>query len=81
MELGCEPVVIAEDRRPAYAEALATATEFSRSIVRQSTDLLAQAGVPDPGRYLSALVHSTVDHALSDAGSSGPVDPIPRIDG
>ena len=54
-----------------YAEALATATEFSRSIVRQSTDLLAQAGVPSPGRYLSALIHSTVDHALSEAGSAG----------
>ena len=24
---------------------------------------------PNPGRYLSALVHSTIDHALADAGS------------
>jgi len=70
VELGCEPVVVAEESRPAYAEALATATDFSRSIVRQSTQLLAGAGVPDPGRYLSALIHSAVDHALSDAGSS-----------
>lgn len=72
VELGCEPVVVAEEARPAYAEALATATEFSRSIVRQSTDLLAGAGVPEPGRYLSALVHSAVDQALSDAGSRAP---------
>jgi len=72
VELGCEPVVVAEEARPAYAEALATATEFSRSIVRQSTDLLAGAGVPEPGRYLSALVHSAVDQALSDAGSGAP---------
>ena len=71
VELGCEPVVVAEESRAAYAEALTTATEFSRSIVRQSTDLLAQAGVPDPGRYLSALVHSTVDQALSAAGATG----------
>lgn len=68
VELGCEPVVVAEDDRPAYAEGLATATEFSRSIVRQATALLTQAGIPEPGRYLSALVHTTVDHALSDAG-------------
>lgn len=71
VELGCEPVVVAEESRPAYAEALSIAIEFSRSIVRQSTELLAQAGIPHPGRYLSALVHSTVDHALSDAGSAG----------
>ena len=71
VELGCEPIVVAEEARPGYAEALATATEFSRSIVAQSTALLAGAGVPDPGRYLSALIHSTVDDALSRAGSSG----------
>jgi predicted short-subunit dehydrogenase-like oxidoreductase (DUF2520 family) len=69
VEIGCEPVVVAEENRAAYAEALATATEFSRSIVRQSTSLLARAGVESPGRYLSALMHSTVDQALSDAGS------------
>jgi predicted short-subunit dehydrogenase-like oxidoreductase (DUF2520 family) len=81
VELGCEPIVIAEDARPAYAEALATATDFSRSIVRQSTELLAQAGVPDPGRYLSALVHSSVDQALSDAAPRGTVDPMDSIGG
>src|SRR5690606_29003786 len=36
VEIGCEPVVITEEARPAYAEAIATATTFSRSIVRQS---------------------------------------------
>ena len=81
VELGCEPVVVAEEARPAYAEALATATEFSRSIVRQSTELLAIAGVPDPGRYLSPLIHSTVDHALSDAGFPAAGDPTATIDG
>jgi predicted short-subunit dehydrogenase-like oxidoreductase (DUF2520 family) len=75
VELGCEPVVVAEDSRAAYAEALETATAFSRSIVLQSTQLLALAGIPFPGRYLSALIHSTVDHALTDAGSPGPLDP------
>ncbi|WP_292826078.1 Rossmann-like and DUF2520 domain-containing protein [Microbacterium sp.] len=73
VELGCEPVVVDEESRAAYAEALETATEFSRSIVRQSTELLAQAGIPFPGRYLSALIHSTVDQALQAAGSAGAV--------
>ncbi|MGB4778992.1 DUF2520 domain-containing protein, partial [Microbacterium sp.] len=66
VELGCEPVVIAEADRAAYGEAIATATDFSASIVRQSTALLRDAGVEEPGRYLSALVHSTVDRALQD---------------
>lgn len=81
VELGCEPIVVDEEARPAYAEALATATEFSRSIVRQSTRLLAQAGIPDPGRYLSALIHTTVDHALTDAGPLSAGDPTATIDG
>ena len=50
----------------AYAEAIATATTFSRSIVAQAAALLAEAGVADPGRYLSGLVHTTVDQALVD---------------
>ncbi len=49
VELGCEPVVVAEESRAAYAEALATATEFSRSIVRQSTDLLRSGRSAEPG--------------------------------
>lgn len=80
VELGCEPVVIAEEDRPTYAEAVGAATEFSRSIVRQSAGLLAEAGVPHPGAYLSALVHSTIDHALADAGSGVPSDPTATID-
>lgn len=71
VELGCEPVVVAEEHRPAYAEGIAIATEFSRSIVAQAAGLLRDAGVQHPGLYLSALVHSTVDQALAAAGSAG----------
>lgn len=67
VELGCEPVVIAEEDRPAYAEAIATASEFSRSIISQATGLLRGIGVENPGGYLSALVQSTVERALRDA--------------
>jgi predicted short-subunit dehydrogenase-like oxidoreductase (DUF2520 family) len=81
VELGCEPVVVAEEDRATYAEAVGAATEFSRSIVRQAAGLLADAGVPNPGAYLSALVHSTIDHALADAGSGAPDDPAATIDG
>ena len=81
VELGCEPVVIAEEDRAAYAEGIATATEFSRSIVRQAAGLLTRAGVPNPGLYLSALAHSTIDHALADAGSAAEDGSADTIDG
>lgn len=71
VELGCEPVVVAERDRAAYGEAIATATEFSRSIVRQSTSLLAGIGVDNPRAFLSTLIHSTVDQALADGASPG----------
>lgn len=74
VELGCEPVVVAEADRPAYAEAIGTATEFSAAVVAQAAGLLVQAGVEEPGRFLSALVHSTVERALGTVPrESGPI--------
>ena len=75
VELGCEPVVVKDADRPAYAEAIATATEFSRSIVRQASDLLASAGVENPRAFLSTIVHSSVDEALTDPGDPGDLSP------
>ncbi|GAA2898457.1 DUF2520 domain-containing protein [Microbacterium esteraromaticum] len=73
VEMGCEPVVVAEDDREAYAEAIQTASEFSRAIVQQATGLLRGIGIENPGGYLSALVGSTVEQALRAA--SDPADP------
>ncbi|MDR6690006.1 putative short-subunit dehydrogenase-like oxidoreductase (DUF2520 family) [Microbacterium sp. 1154] len=81
VELGCEPIVVAEDDRATYAEAIATATEFSRSIVRQSSALLARIGVDNPGAYLSALVRSSVDQALVEGGRRDDLDGTATIDG
>lgn len=67
VEMGCEPVVIAEADRGAYAEAVATASEFSRAIIGQATALLEQVGVENPGGFLSALVSSSVERALREA--------------
>lgn len=67
VELGCEPVVIAEADRPAYGEAVGIATEFAASIVRQSAALLRGVGVDEPGRYLAAILHSATERALTAA--------------
>jgi predicted short-subunit dehydrogenase-like oxidoreductase (DUF2520 family) len=68
VEMGGEPVVIKEADRAEYAEAVATATTFSRAIVEQASGLLGGIGVHNPGRYLSSLVRSAVDEALRRAG-------------
>ncbi|WP_067197043.1 DUF2520 domain-containing protein [Microbacterium sp. XT11] len=73
VEIGCEPVVIAEDDRTAYADAIETVTEFSRSLIAQSTGRLRGIGVENPGGYLSALVQSTVERALRDASDPSPL--------
>lgn len=76
VELGCEPVVVAETDRAAYAEAIETASAFSRQIVHQATALLRGIGVENPGGYLSALVRSTVDQALTEATPAIPDLPL-----
>jgi predicted short-subunit dehydrogenase-like oxidoreductase (DUF2520 family) len=64
VELGAEPVVIEEDDRRAYAEAVETATAFSASIVGQSLDLLRGIGVDEPSMVISPLIRASVEEAL-----------------
>ncbi|AND17583.1 DUF2520 domain-containing protein [Rathayibacter tritici] len=67
VEMGGEPVTVAESDRAAYAEAVSTATTFSTAIVDQAAGLLAGIGVDKPGFFLSSLVRSSVDDALRRA--------------
>ena len=67
VEMGAEPVVIAEDDREAYAEAIAAASAFSTAIIGQSVDALRAIGVEQPGRILGGVVRSAVENALQSA--------------
>ncbi|MFD2675294.1 DUF2520 domain-containing protein [Gulosibacter bifidus] len=75
VELGAEPVVIREEDRGTYAEAIETATSFTRSIVKQATDMLSGIGVEQPGFVLSSLVRSAADNALADQSVASPEVP------
>jgi predicted short-subunit dehydrogenase-like oxidoreductase (DUF2520 family) len=67
VEMGGEPILIAEADRPAYAEAIATVSTFSTAVIEQATRILAGLGVESPGHVLGALARTTVEDALSRA--------------
>lgn len=65
VEMGGEPVIVAEADRPSYAEAVDTATAFSTAIVEQATLLLAGIGIEHPGAVIAPLVRSAIENALA----------------
>jgi predicted short-subunit dehydrogenase-like oxidoreductase (DUF2520 family) len=75
IEMGGEPVFIAEEYRDLYHAALAGAANHLVTLVAQAGDLLRAAGVADPARLLGPLLSASLDNALrfGDAGLTGPV--------
>jgi len=75
LEMGGEPVFIAEEHRDLYHAALATASNYLVTLVAQASDLLRDAGVADPARMLGPLLGAALDNALrlGDAALTGPV--------
>ena len=75
MEMGGEPVFIAEADRNLYHAALAGAANHLVTQVVQAEDLLAKAGVGQPARMLGPLLSAALDNALrfGDAALTGPV--------
>ena len=76
VEMGAEPIVIAEHDRGAYADAVSAATDFSAAIVHQATSQLEQIGVDAPGRVLAALIRSSVDEALRRTAGGAMPEPV-----
>jgi len=75
LEMGGEPEWIAEDQRMLYHAALCHASNHLVTLVAQSQDLLAAAGIAAPDRFLAPLLSATLDNALrsGDAALTGPV--------
>ena len=78
VEMGAEPVVVEERDRPAYAEAVGAAAEFSRAVVRQAADALRGLGVERPDRLVGGIVRAAVEEELL-AAAGGP-EPEPSAD-
>ena len=75
IEMGGEPVFIAEPDRDLYHAAIAGAANHLITLVTEGMDLLRTIGVPEPARLLAPLLSASLDNALrfGDAGLTGPV--------
>jgi predicted short-subunit dehydrogenase-like oxidoreductase (DUF2520 family) len=75
IEMGGEPVFIAEQHRALYHAALAFAANHLVTLVAEAEDLLRKAGADNPERMLGPLLGAALDNALrfGDAGLTGPV--------
>jgi predicted short-subunit dehydrogenase-like oxidoreductase (DUF2520 family) len=75
VEMGGEPEWIEERDRPLYHAALALGSNHLITLVAQSMELLAAAGVSAPDRMLGPLLGAALDNALrsGDAALTGPV--------
>ncbi len=75
VEMGAEPVRIAEADRTLYHAALAHGANHLVTLVNDAMDLLREAGVAEPDRTLSALLSAALDNVLrqGDAALTGPV--------
>ena len=75
VEMGAEPVVVAEEMRGLYHAALAHGANHLTTLVAQALDLLRAAGVEPADRVLAPLLSAALDNALrsGDAALTGPV--------
>ncbi|HTN57229.1 MAG TPA: DUF2520 domain-containing protein, partial [Protaetiibacter sp.] len=65
VELGAEPVVVAEAARARYGEVMAAARDFAADAVSEFAASLREAGVERPTRLLGPLIRSAVENALA----------------
>ncbi|SMX77010.1 MULTISPECIES: Rossmann-like and DUF2520 domain-containing protein [unclassified Brevibacterium] len=79
VELGAEPIDVAEADRPLYHAAITHASNHSITILSEAMEMLAEAGVSEPSRVLSALVDASVTNTLQN-GPKALTGPISRGD-
>ncbi|WP_375405030.1 DUF2520 domain-containing protein [uncultured Amnibacterium sp.] len=73
VEMGCEPVVVAEEDRPAWAAALDEATGPLERAMQAAAAGLSSLGVEDPDAVLGPVARSALERALLRARRPGRV--------
>lgn len=67
VEMGGEPMVVAEEHRAAYHAAVSYAADQLTALTAQSAEALERIGVADPSRVLGPLMQASLDNALASA--------------
>ncbi|HEX6196828.1 MAG TPA: DUF2520 domain-containing protein [Jiangellaceae bacterium] len=75
VEMGSDPVRVAEENRVLYHAALAHGSNHLVTLVADAMDLLRAADVPEPDKVLAPLLSAALDNVLrsGDAALTGPV--------
>jgi predicted short-subunit dehydrogenase-like oxidoreductase (DUF2520 family) len=71
VEMGCEPVIVAEEDRAAWAAALDDAVAPLDAALLAAAAQLARLGVEDPGAVLGPVARSALERALLQTGRTG----------
>ena len=79
VEMGAEPVPIAEADRTLYHAALAHGSNHLVTLVAQASELLREVGVDAPERMLGPLLRASLENALA-SGESALTGPVARGD-
>lgn len=79
VEIGAEPVIIAEGDRALYHAALAHASNHLVTIAGQSIQILESLGMSDPSRFIAPLLRASLDNALA-SGENALTGPVARAD-
>lgn len=79
VEIGAEPIIVAEADRALYHAAIAHAANHTVATLSQSLDVLTSLGIEDPARVLRSLVEASVSNTL-EAGPSALTGPVSRGD-
>ena len=75
VEMGADPVWVAEGDRAAYHAALAHGANHLVTLTSEAMEVLSRAGIAEPRRVLGPLMRAALDNALrlGDAALTGPV--------
>lgn len=79
VEMGAEPVVIAEGDRALYHAALAHASNHLVTITGQSLQILESVGIENPAHFIEPLLRASLDNALA-SGENALTGPVARGD-
>ncbi len=79
VEMGAEPVAVAEGDRTLYHAALAHGSNHLVTLVAQASELLREVGVDAPERMLGPLLRASLENALA-SGESALTGPVARGD-